>query len=359
MLVFFDVSNIYYLPQYLPVIKEFIFKGHEVALVCHKDNVGNEFEKELDGTFVKYHWVQDDKSSISLFNSLKPDWVFFANDFKYLSLLPKETRTVQLGHGVGPKPSYYHKSSTSMTVRFVEGALRLKKIKELYPNDEFVQVGYSKLDPIINGEEPGLVLAEKGLDANKKTILYAPTFNPSSLECFPDDWPSRFKEFNVLIKPHTFTYTIEQYKKQRVKLKKWMRFSNVYVAPESDLSIVPYMKSADILLSEASSTLFEFAALNKPVIVCNFFKLKWSYKGPFHYRFVRRFGKDNVLYEGIGLHVQRFSELVKAIPQQLDNPAQYESNRSIFTHDHIGPTDGRASKRIVEWIEASSVFINS
>lgn len=354
MLIFFDVSNIYYLPQFLPVVEEFKSSGHEVALLCHRNNIKDEFNFILEGAGVRYYWVEDDKSAVNLFVHLKPDWIFFANAYKYLSSLPKETRTVQLGHGVGPKPSYYHKSSTPMTVRFMEGAFRFNRIKELYPEDEFVQVGYSKLDSIINGKEVGVSLKEKGLDENKKTILYAPTFNPSSLEMFPDNWPLKFQDFNILIKPHTFTYTIEHYKKQRLKLKKWSNFSNVYVAPESDLSIVPFMKTADILLSEASSTLFEFAALNKPVIVCNFFKLKWSYRGPLHYRFVNRFGKDNVLYEGIGLHVQGFYELVKAIPQQLENPKQYESNRAAFTYDHVGPTDGKASKRIVEWIESQS-----
>jgi len=198
-------------------------------------------------------------------------------------------------------------------------------------------------------------LQKKGLDAKKQTILYAPTFNPSSLECFPDCWPKIFSNYNILIKPHTFTYTVEQYKKQRHKLNEWSKFSNVYVAPESDLSIVPFMKTADILLSEASSTLFEFSALNKPVIVCDFFKLKWSYRGLFHYRFVKRFGKDNVLYSGIGLDVKRFSELIEAIPQQLESPEQYEISRASFTRGHVGPVDGRASKRIVQWIEAQTL----
>ena len=107
-----------------------------------------------------------------------------------------------------------------MTVRFMEGQLRLQKIKELYPNDKFVQVGFSKLDPIFKQQEKGLDFDLLGLDKSKQTILFAPTFNPSSLERFPDNWPKDFKDYNVLIKPHTFTYTREQYKKQRAKLNK-------------------------------------------------------------------------------------------------------------------------------------------
>jgi CDP-glycerol glycerophosphotransferase (TagB/SpsB family) len=352
MLILLDVSNIYYLPQFLPVIRELSASEHDVKLVCHRNNIKSQFESVLADTGVDYLWVNDCSEALKVFIELSPDWIFFANGFKHINQLPSETKTVQLGHGVGPKPSYYHKSSTPMTVRFMEGAERLKQIKTLYPDDEFIQVGYSKLDPIVNGEEPGLDLEHIGLDSNKQTILYAPTFNPSSLECFPDDWPKHFTGYNILIKPHTFTFTIEQYKKQRAKLVKWAKYENVFVASEDDLSIIPFMKSADILLSEASSTLFEFAALDKPVIVCDFFKLKWTYRGPFYYRFVKRFGKDNVLYRGIGLHVKSFKELLTAIPQQLANPQEYAVNRSQFTHDHVGPMDGKASKRIVEYISS-------
>ena len=354
MLIVFDVSNIYYLPQFLPVIRAFLGRKHRIALVCHRNNISSKYDAELDSVGVQSIWVADDKESLTLFNQLKPHWIFFANEYKYVAQLPVNTRTVQLGHGIGPKPSYYHKSSTPMTVRFMEGGGRLKKIKELYPEGEFIQVGYSKLDPIINGKEVGISLSEKGLDVNKKTILYAPTFNPSSLECFPDNWPELFTEYNILIKPHTFTYTIEQYNGQRKKLERWNRYSNVYVAGELELSLVPFMKAADILLSEASSSLFEFAALDKPVIVCDFFKLKWSYRGLFHYRFVKRFGKDGVLYKGLGLHVKRFKELLKAVPQQLANPGQYSESRHCFTRDHVGPMDGNASLRIVRWVETHS-----
>ncbi len=354
MLIVFDVSNIYYLPQFLPVIKAFAVNKHRVTLVCHRNNVSSKYDAELDKADFHSVWVADDKESLSLFNQLKPDWIFFANEYKYVAQLPSNTCTAQLGHGIGPKPSYYHKSSTPMTVRFMEGELRLNKIKELYPEGRFIQVGYSKLDPIINGNEGGVSLSEKGLDVNRQTILYAPTFNPSSLECFPDNWPDLFSDYNILIKPHTFTYTIEQYAGQRKKLECWNKCSNVYVAGELELSVVPFMKTADILLSEASSSLFEFAALNKPVIICDFFKLKWSYRGPFHYRFVRRFGKDGVLYRELGLHVKSFKELFKAIPQQLANPAQYSGSRHLFTRDHVGPMDGNASVRIVRWVESQS-----
>lgn len=352
MLVVFDTVNVYYLPQFIPIIEVLRKKGHQVKLVCYQNkNRKATFEEVVTKLGLECQWVGSEREALDAYIELEPDWIVFGNAFNYINELPNKTRTAQIGHGVGPKPSYYHKSKTPMSIRFMEGQLRLKTIKELYPNDRFVQVGFSKLDPIFNQTEPGLNLETLGLDSNKPTLLYAPTFNPSSLECFPDDWPKDFEAYNVLIKPHTFTYTRAQYKNQRAKLNCWSRFSNSYVASEQDLSLLPFMKQADLLLSEASSTLFEFAALNKPVVVCNFFKLKWSYKGPFKFRFEKRFGKDNVIYKDIGLHVNSYSELKNAIPQQLANPNEYSDSRKRFTKDHVGPTDGGASLRIVEYLE--------
>ncbi len=351
MLVIFDTANVYYLPQYLPIIRVLKANNHDVMLVCYSCNFGDDFKSVVAELGIKYRWVEGGQEAANLYLDLKPTWVFFGNSFKYIDMLHGAgIQSAQLGHGIGPKPSYYHKSSTPMTVRFIEGSGRLAKIKELYPCDKFVQVGFSKLDPIFNNQEEGLNFKKIGLDTNKPTILYAPTFNPSSLERFPDDWPDDFSGYNILIKPHTFTYTIEKYAKQRAKLKKWSSFQNVYVASPLELSLLPFMKSADILLSEASSTLFEFAALGKPVVVCDFFKLKWSYRGPLRYRFKKRFGKDNVLYEGIGEHVKSYKKLLLAVFDQLNNPEEYKGRRLDYTAKHVGNTDGNASQRIVAYL---------
>lgn len=355
MKIIFDTLNIYYLPQYLPIFDELIQKGHECTFVCYQNkNSESQFSQLLNKLKASIKWVNDDAEAKEYYLSKKADWIFFGNAFSHLKQIHTVSNTAQLGHGIGPKPSYYHKSRTPMTVRFIEGAMRLEKIKKLYPDDNFVQVGLSKLDPLFTGTEKGFNLKELGLDPNKQTILYAPTFNPSSLERFPDNWPKDFQQYNILIKPHTFTYTRKKYKNQRKKLTKWDKFTNTYVAQPSDISLLPFMASADILLSEASSTLFEFVALDKPVIVCDFYKLKWSYRGIFKYRFERRFGKDNVIYKDIGTHVQSYKALKNAIPHELKNPELCRAQRKQYTADHVGPTDGLTSKRIVDYLEKFS-----
>lgn len=353
MFIVFDTLNVYYIPQYMPVIHELTLRGHIVKMVCYSNkNDQDVLAKTFDEVGVECIWVSNTQEAEQVYVTIKPDWIFFGNEFPHLNSVHQYSKTAQLGHGVGPKPSYYHKSITPMTVRFIEGSLRLEKIKQYYPKGNFVAVGFSKLDPLFKHQDLGLNLTQLGLDVSKKTILYAPTFNPSSLECFPDNWPEDFKEYNILIKPHSLTQVRPQYANQRAKLTKWSKFPNVYVANENDISLLPFIQNADILLSEASSTLFEFAAIGRPVIVCNFFKLKWTYRGIFKYRFEKRFGKDNVLYKDIGLHVDNYKSLIKAIPQQLADPQSYQANRHKYTQEHVGPTDGLASVRIVDYLES-------
>jgi len=352
MKVIFDTRNIYYLPQYLPIYRELLDRGHSAGFVCYrnKDDPAQS-ERVLNQYDISAQWFDDRSDAIKYYLEQKADWVFFGSGVSFIDELHRVSCSVQLGHGIGPKPSYYRKSDTRMTVRFIEGELRYRIIQEMYPQDCFVQVGYSKLDPLIQGSETGLDFRALGLDESKQTLLYAPTFNPSSLERFPDDWPSKFTEYNILIKPHTFTYTRQQYSDQRTKLKKWAKYDNVHVAGIEAVSLLPYMKNADILLSEASSTLFEFVALDRPVIVCDFYKLKWFYRGPFRYRFEKRFNQDNVIYKDIGRHVNSFKELKVAIKDELDNPGRYQQQRANYTRDHVGPMDGCASARIVDYLE--------
>lgn len=354
MKVYFDTQNAYYLPQYWPVCAELSRRGHTCTFVLYGDDgLALPDGDGLAGHGVKSLRVNDSTEAHALYKEHKPDWILFGNGFEGLDEIHESSNSAQLGHGIGPKPSYYHKSYTPMSVRFIEGSLRLETIQKLYPTGTFVQTGFAKLDPLFSGEEPGLDLVAAGLDSDKPTILYAPTFKPSTLECFPDAWPRDFGDYNILVKPHAFTLTKPRYRKQRKKLVKWSKFDNVYVSKVEEVSLLPFMMVADLLMSEASSTLFEFAALDRPVVVCNFPNLHWTYRGPFRYRYNRRFNNDNTVeYTDLGQHVSSYAGVRAAVVHQLRHLEEYQTRRHQYTVDHVGPTDGRASARIADYLEA-------
>lgn len=355
MKIIFDVLHLYYLPQYLPVFRQLIKDSAGTAVFViyrsiHDDIIKNIMETEQ----LDYIWVSNAQEAVNFYRNEKADWVFFANSFEFLNEVHEFSKSVQLGHGVGPKASYYNKSDTPTTVRFVEGKYRTQRLKEMYPNDTFVDVGFCKLDPIINNELNGFSLASLGLQPNSKTLLYAPTFYPSSIECFPRNWPEKFGEYNILIKPHYFSLSKEKYRKQRQLLEHWATYPNVYLAQVDDYSLIPFMAVADVLISDASSALFEFAALNKPVIWCDFLKLRWSYRGIFSYRFKQRMDQDYAEYANIAVHAETYDKLKPLVEEQIASPNALAKMRLSLTEKLAGVVDGKASNRIVDYLKTHS-----
>ncbi len=351
MYVIFDVLHLYYLPQYLPVQKELKNRGIKTQFVFYPSPHDDVIKNIIADEHLDSLWVETPEQAAQHYVEQKADWVFFANAFAYLDQVHAVSKSAQLGHGIGPKASYYTKSDTPMTVRFVEGKYRCDRLQAMYPNDAFVDVGFCKLDPILNNQVDGFSLTDLGLDPNKPTITYAPTFYPSSIEKFDRDWPAEFEQYNILIKPHYFSIAKKKYHKQKKRLAHWGTYDNVYLAKTEDYSLVPFMAISDILLSDASSALFEFTALNKPVIWCDFLKLRISYRGPLKYRFNKRMDEDFGEYANIAVHAKKYKHLKAIVDKQYQHPEQYEAIRLALTEKLAGKLDGKASARIVDYLQ--------
>jgi CDP-glycerol glycerophosphotransferase (TagB/SpsB family) len=110
------------------------------------------------------------------------------------------------------------------------------------------------------------------------------------------------------------------------------------------------MASADLLISDASSALFEFAAINKPVIWCDFLKLRWSYRGVFSYRFKRRMDLDYGEYADIAVHAKTYQQLGTLVEQQIQQPNMLENTRLALANKLAGELDGKASERIINYL---------
>jgi hypothetical protein len=294
--------------------------------------------------------VNNYSDAVTLYMKQKPNWLILGNSFDDINLLSDQTKTALISHGVGPKACYYTVSDTHTDVRFVEGPYRTERLKNMYPEQVFIDTGYAKLDPAVNGELSKLKPSDYGLDDAKKTILYAPTFYPSSIECFSRSFPEDFEDYNIILKPHYFSLSILKYKKQKSLLEHWSCYDNVYLAPKEESNILPFMAVSDVLISDASSTLFEFAALDKPVVWCDFLKLRWGYRGILKFRFKKRMDQDLYKYADIAVHAKSYRELKKVVESQIDYPEQYSAQRSKHTLSLVGVVDGDASKRIVEYL---------
>jgi hypothetical protein len=353
MKICFDVLHLYYLTQFLPVLRVLAARGVDCRFCFYRDaEMQRALEQVIERETLAVVWVESQEQAASYYREQRFDWVIFGNAFEHLSALAPQTRTAQLYHGIGMKSDVYNLGLMEMDVRFIEGPHYTKALQELYPGRALLEVGYAKLDPLFGptDQRPRLDLAALGLDTGKPTILYAPTFYPSSIELMPDEWPAQFGEFNLIVKPHFFTWKKSRYQKQRRKLGLWARARNVHVPEPHEFNLLPFMGTADLMISDASSALFEFAALDRPVIWCDFLKLRWSYRGPLRYRLRRRMDATIDQYRDICAHAASYGELKTRVCSQLGNPGEYGAKRQAYTRRLIGKTDGKVSRRIADYL---------
>lgn len=351
MTVVFDVQELYYLPQYLPIHGQLLKRGQiNTCFVFYRGQFDALIEKIIEAENINHHWVTNKAEANSYYQDQKADWVFFSNTFPFLDDVHAVSKSAQIGHGIGAKASYYTQSDLPTTVRFVEGAYKTSRLRRMYPNSKFIDAGFPKLDPILNGEACGSDLESLNLDPSKKTIIYAPTFYPSSIERFPKNFPEDFQEFNIIIKPHFFSLSKKKYEGQRKLLDHWNKYTNVYLAKVDDYSLVPFMAIADLLISDTSSAIIEFAALDKPVIWCNFLKLRWTYRGIFSYRFKKRMNSDYQEYSKVAVRSDSYKMVIIKASEQLLNPKSLSGQRLHYAEKMAGILDGKASKRIVDYV---------
>ncbi|MFT5812666.1 MAG: hypothetical protein ACI9VT_000402 [Psychroserpens sp.] len=351
MRVFFDVQHLYYLPQYLPVYDELTKRGVDCKFILHRETHLN----DILSVFVKSHqlsylWANDKKDANNIYLTEKPEWIVFGNAVDGLEKIHCASKTALMQHGIGPKSCYYEVSNSAIMYRFVEGKHRLARLKKLFPEKVFIDTGYAKLDPIVNSDKDSDFINSFALDPNKKTILYAPTFYPSSIEILPKNFPELLKKYNIIIKAHFFSLVKNKYKAQQEKIKHWKSYNNVYVCDVSEVSILPFMQHATLLISDASSTLFEFAALNKPAIWCDFYKLRWSYRGIFKYRFTKRLDKDLAYFGKVAAKTTNVQELIEQVELHIHNPQLNQAARVEICEYLVGKVDGKCSERIAHFL---------
>jgi CDP-glycerol glycerophosphotransferase (TagB/SpsB family) len=133
----------------------------------------------------------------------------------------------------------------------------------------------------------------------------------------------------------------------------WARAPNCYVAPLDEFDPVPFMTVSDLLISDASSVLFEFAATGKPVVLCDFLALPWYRRGVFGYRFRRRMDASVDIYRDLAGHAAKYNKLRDTVVDELAHPERRAEARARATAQLIGATDGKVCTRIADWLLAN------
>jgi len=170
---------------------------------------------------------------------------------------------VQVFHGLGVEKPVHFAIRHFFDVYLTSGKYVTDKflvMQKKYKYFDVIETGWLKIDGVINYPKADLA-AKFGIPLDKKIILYAPTFS-SKMESASEltavipgiikadeYWLLKFHE----LMPEEMIQPFENTDKKHVRI----------ITRED---IIPYLHLSDILISDTSSVVYEFLALDKPVI---------------------------------------------------------------------------------------------
>lgn len=360
--VVFDIYHLHHLPQFEPVIDLLRDDPRfDIFLTTSSDILPKEQRQTsevLESKQLPLILAEDEEDRARRIKALAPD-VFICGWSRYPieELIPGHTLAAMIFHGIGIKPSYWDDNHPRLNLRFVEGPFRQRQLREKGIVTDLALVGFAKLDPIFNGKgfNHDVLIRSLELDPRKKTILYAPTFYPSSIQCFGENLSGDTADYNLLIKLHTWVYHLSpklfkgaNHIRQRNLAEKMARkYPHVRLIGPEYYNIVPFLQLADVLLTEASSTIYEMIALDKPVIISRFYRLKLSHR-LFPYRLYKRRLNAEMVTEAqkVCYQLDRPDNLRSLLEQALDGEDHFRDKRDIVKADMLYKLDGQVSQRI-------------
>lgn len=261
-----------------------------------------------------------------------------------------------LNHGTGIKSILYRnlaKVPNDKYQIFVEGQHRINRLQESgrLGQNEVHLIGLPKLDYYFQGryKDKESLLSSMGLDTRKQTVLFAPTYKPTCLYQVRDDIFEQTLDYNLIIKLHPYSWMgkYAPHRQHRIFERRIKRHPHAILLPFDAYNILPYYAVADTLISEASSTIFDFIALNKFGIIfdlpCD--RLQHSDGEPL-------LEVDNRIFlDGAFPHINSGKQIADAIRQALHPTDSMKQKAAEYRKILFYELDGHASQRFIEKME--------
>lgn len=349
--VLFYLENNYFFPHFISVMDELRVNRLSFAIVIPEEKSRN--LEEQNKTTIAYCCEHGIEYFSLNQEELDCEFIVFGNAIQETNITFK--KTVSIFHGCwGGKNVYLRDELTQFDIRFVETDFIRENILRAHPDkkDNTVVVGYSKLDLLLRKEDDAMRSSRKKylLDPNKKTILYAPTFYPSSIGKIPVNLPELLSDYNIIIKPHFYIYMRKKYAGELRLIQTWNKHNNVYFADLSENSLIPFMQVADILVSDFSAAIYEFAAMGKPVVVNRFVKSRWYYK-LMPNKLNKRLDLINFDLWNVGDNAYNYKQMINLLKENLENSNKNINQRQDLVKKVVGDVDGKVACRIVKHLK--------
>ena len=355
--VLFECHHLYYLPQLRPIMAELQRRGgyHLAASMPRTANADEQarFKGAILSLGIELIAADTEDDRLTQLAGRAFDVVMVGNVGRLERIVAPHSLAVMVYHGIGLKSSYYRDMSPRIDLLAVESEARLDTWRRKGISSG-VLTGMTKLDPLAT--EPGRkaeTLAALGLDPQRPTVLYAPTFYPSSLPAALPAIAELSAQVNVIIKLHHFSWYKKRYRYQSKAAATLSRIDGIALVPAENYDILPYYQAADALISDISSALFEYLALDRPILQTGFTYLRWRHR-LFPWRFRRRMDLQRAAQIDFTRKVSHPSKLAAMTLAELEQPTALGKQRKAAAALHLYRVgDGLASARLVDAIDAA------
>jgi len=353
--VLFESHHLYYLPHLIPIMKELLRRsGYRMAASISRSVHPAEqeiFAREMVNLEIEFITGESEEARTSALREEAFDVVIVGNVGRLHDIVADHSLAVMVYHGTGLKQVYYWDISDRVDLRAVDCPLRWEELRSQGVANG-VLAGYTKLDDLTYAKEESAELARKlGLEPDVRTVLYAPTFYPSSLDNTLPHLPRIAEELNVVIKLPHFSWFSRRYRYQSLKVAEIAdKHPRIHLVPGEDYNILPYYPLADVLISNISSTLFEFLALNRPIIKTEYYSL-WLKHRIFPWRFRKRINWEWEADIDFAYRLETPAKLRELLAYTLQHPEEMRAKREQAVERYLYRLDGRASARMVDAIE--------
>lgn len=203
-----------------------------------------------------------------------------------------------------------------------------------YPaRHETLEVGYPRNDrlAVVTAGEIAGVRAKLGLAADDRVVLYAPTHRewkpPGTPVLDVEDLAERLGPGTVLlVRSHYFHASVWSSSGRVVDVSAYPVVEDLYLA-------------ADVLITDYSSAMFDYAVLDRPVVI---FAPDWA-----AYREVRGVYFD-LLAQPPGSVAVTYSELLATMRSESYSDPEATAARAAFRARFCALDDGHAAERVVQ-----------
>jgi len=260
------------------------------------------------------------------------------------------TRRIQIFHGVSFRNKAVRPENMAYDHYFIVGPYMLGRFEDAglmrKGDPRIAEIGFMKTDALLDGSlDRDEILARNGFDGRRPVLLYAPTgAKHNSLETVGEDAIRALLEvdrYDLIVKPHDHPKNSDT---------DWASYLRRYESKHCRIAsprenVIPLMFVSDLLISDASSVVNEYALLDRPIVFLDTPTLLQQARDARHSMLdLDTWGRNG------GVVANGAEDIAARVAESLADPARCSAARRDIA-DNLFFNRGCATNAALAWLE--------